>query len=244
MNNARLELADLELLWRGRTDALRLLDKAREMPGDRETLAEANTYENCANELKAALRSSAEPAPDLTDPVVVHANMLAGKIAKPTWDQIKHLYPERFGEPAAYLHECRDSVAEPSLSFELARNSAQWTSEPLYRGAPPEPTLRPSGEGDEYQRCLDMLADVPGATLEDRLTHYIGCYMALQIASGTAPQAPEPTREEIAKAVYSAFAPGLALPLWEQLAKGQPIHRKCFAAANAILALTKPRSET
>jgi hypothetical protein len=35
------------------------------------------------------------PTPDLTDPVVVHANMLRGTIAKPTWDQIKHLYPEQ-----------------------------------------------------------------------------------------------------------------------------------------------------
>lgn len=31
------------------------------------------------------------------------------------------------------------------------------------------------------QRCMDMLADVPGATLEDKLTKYIGEYMALQI---------------------------------------------------------------
>jgi len=30
--------------------------------------------------------------PDLTDPVVVHANMLRGSIAKPTVEQIVHLY--------------------------------------------------------------------------------------------------------------------------------------------------------
>ena len=37
---------------------------------------------------------SALPAvqPDLTDPNVVHANMLRGTIAKPTLDQIIHLY--------------------------------------------------------------------------------------------------------------------------------------------------------
>lgn len=42
------------------------------------------------------------PGPDLSDPVVVHANMLRGTIAKPTWEQIKHLYPEKFrqDEPA------------------------------------------------------------------------------------------------------------------------------------------------
>jgi hypothetical protein len=48
--------------------------------------------------------SAAQPpaAPvDLTDPVVVHANMLRGTIAKPTWEQIKHLYPEQFQSSAA-----------------------------------------------------------------------------------------------------------------------------------------------
>lgn len=32
----------------------------------------------------------------LTDPNVVHLNMLRGGIAKPSWDQIKHIYPEQF----------------------------------------------------------------------------------------------------------------------------------------------------
>lgn len=32
--------------------------------------------------------------PDLSDPVVVHANMLHGAIAKLTAEQIKHLYPD------------------------------------------------------------------------------------------------------------------------------------------------------
>ncbi len=37
--------------------------------------------------------------PDLADPVVVHANMLRGTIAKPSWENIKHLYPEQFAVP-------------------------------------------------------------------------------------------------------------------------------------------------
>lgn len=32
----------------------------------------------------------------LTDPNVVHLNMLRGGIAKPSWEQIKHIYPEQF----------------------------------------------------------------------------------------------------------------------------------------------------
>ena len=43
---------------------------------------------------EARILPALEPAvqPDLTDPVVVHANMLRGAIAKPTLDQIIHLY--------------------------------------------------------------------------------------------------------------------------------------------------------
>ncbi len=48
--------------------------------------------------IRAAQPASPLPAvggePDLTDPVVVHMNMLRGTIAKPTWAQIKLLYPE------------------------------------------------------------------------------------------------------------------------------------------------------
>ena len=38
-------------------------------------------------------------APDLTDPVVVHANMLRGTIAKPTVEQIIHLYGREAFQP-------------------------------------------------------------------------------------------------------------------------------------------------
>ena len=52
-----------------------------------------------------------QPAPDLTDPIVVHANMLRGTIAKPTWEQIAHLYPEQFTEIAGAAEECA-TIAE------------------------------------------------------------------------------------------------------------------------------------
>ncbi len=42
------------------------------------------------------------------------------------------------------------------------------------------------------QRCMDMLADVPGATLEDKLTKYIGEYMALQLRASPAVLEPTP----------------------------------------------------
>jgi hypothetical protein len=40
----------------------------------------------------AALAPAASPAPDLSDPNVVHLNMLRGTIAKPTLEQIIHIY--------------------------------------------------------------------------------------------------------------------------------------------------------
>lgn len=51
-------------------------------------------------------------SPDLTDPVVVHANMLRGTIAKPNWEQIKHLYPEQFVTAAQGAPEARVPLAD------------------------------------------------------------------------------------------------------------------------------------
>ena len=34
----------------------------------------------------------------LKDPAAVHVNMLRGGIAKPTWEQIKHIYPAEVAE--------------------------------------------------------------------------------------------------------------------------------------------------
>lgn len=47
-----------------------------------------------ANALTARIMAAlgVTPAPDLSDPVTVHANMLRGSIAKPTVEQIVHLY--------------------------------------------------------------------------------------------------------------------------------------------------------
>ena len=45
-----------------------------------------------ANPARIALATPAPDAPDLTDPVVVHVNMLRGTIAKPSVAQIIHLY--------------------------------------------------------------------------------------------------------------------------------------------------------
>lgn len=39
---------------------------------------------------------------------------------------------------------------------------------------------------DELQRAMDMLGDVPGQTLTERLQNYIGCYMALQLKGAEA----------------------------------------------------------
>jgi hypothetical protein len=57
---------------------------------------------HCPAECRPLFAAQPPDAPvDLTDPVVVHVNMLRGTIAKPTWEQIKHLYPEQFQSSAA-----------------------------------------------------------------------------------------------------------------------------------------------
>jgi hypothetical protein len=63
---------------------------------------------------------------DLTDPVVVHANMLRGTIAKPTWANIQHLYAEEFEEIGDQI-KARDAqlfVAERSPDGEAASGAA------------------------------------------------------------------------------------------------------------------------
>lgn len=49
-------------------------------------------WQKRVNDHIRSLAKMAALQPDLTDPVVVHANMLRGAIAKPTLDQIIHLY--------------------------------------------------------------------------------------------------------------------------------------------------------
>lgn len=49
-----------------------------------------------AHEQAALLADMLNKWDTLLDPVAVHANMLRGTIAKPTPDQIRHLYPEMF----------------------------------------------------------------------------------------------------------------------------------------------------
>ncbi len=64
----------------------------------------------------------------LKDPVTVHLNMLRGTIAKPTWEQIKHLYPEQFAGHAqssreAVIEECAKAVEETMWTLPLYADS-------------------------------------------------------------------------------------------------------------------------
>ena len=55
--------------------------------------------------------------PDPADPNVVHINMLRGTLAKPTWEQIKHLYPEA-RDLSQELDSLRESLAATGHSQE------------------------------------------------------------------------------------------------------------------------------
>jgi hypothetical protein len=67
----------------------------------------------------SAIRALPAVQPDLTDPNVVHANMLRGTIAKPTVDQIRHIYGDDLPDAAAIreaaLREAADSLLECSV---------------------------------------------------------------------------------------------------------------------------------
>lgn len=66
---------------------------------------------------------------DLTDPVVVHANMLRGTIAKLTWAQIQHLYLEEFAAERAQRSDVQSGHDEASGFAASLRQQAQWIEE-------------------------------------------------------------------------------------------------------------------
>lgn len=65
-------------------------------------------------------------------------------------------------------HSCERHIRECGMTG--------WEAKPVYGAA--QPPAAPV-ETEEYQRCMDMLGDVPGDTLEDRLDHLIGAHLDL-----------------------------------------------------------------
>jgi hypothetical protein len=119
-------------------------------------------------EAYAAYKATVKPAPDvaeLNDPVAVHVNMLRGTIAKPTVEQIVHLYgvdalckalaPVIVREAEAALPAVSAPVAE---LVEALRECTEWME-----------SLRASGDAgfwdwkdDEYTRAIAALAKIGG----------------------------------------------------------------------------------
>ena len=58
----------------------------------------------------------------LSDPNAVHINMLRGMIAKPSWKQIQHLYPE---ESRTALDEAREAE-RMALMSEVSNKACEW----------------------------------------------------------------------------------------------------------------------
>jgi len=94
---AQLE-AEAELAQaRADTDALRveIADLKMNMDADLRTMVrEGQQLRTLAAELAAAQQREAELLAALEDPLVVHLNMVAGKIAKPLPSQLAHIYGE------------------------------------------------------------------------------------------------------------------------------------------------------
>ena len=69
-----------------------------------------DTITDVANQVLESRKRIAELKAALADPNRVHANMLSGRIAKPTWQQIKHLYPVEIAEREAALAKAKETA--------------------------------------------------------------------------------------------------------------------------------------
>lgn len=77
------------------SDLIRRMDAVQACqvgPSDEWSQSTKSGYNQAATDCAMNILRIPAVQPDLTDPVVVHANMLRGTIAKPTLDQIIHLY--------------------------------------------------------------------------------------------------------------------------------------------------------
>jgi hypothetical protein len=72
-----------------------------------ESRAEIERLTKERDEARAEYRRYGELRALLSDPNAVHVNMLRGEIAKPSWEQMKHLRPE---ESAAELEDSLDAL--------------------------------------------------------------------------------------------------------------------------------------
>lgn len=77
---------------------------------------------NAALDRAAALADEHEAtiAAGLQYPVAVHANMLRGTIAKPSWEQIMHLYPVEAKATIAAAYEAAALMTGPNPDNEIA----------------------------------------------------------------------------------------------------------------------------
>jgi hypothetical protein len=58
----------------------------------------------------------------LQDPIAVHLNMLRGDIAKPSWANIKHLYPEQFpDEPQTLPMQPTESMLNAARDWSIKK---------------------------------------------------------------------------------------------------------------------------
>ena len=70
--------------------------------------------------LARAERAEAELA-KLADPNAVHVSMLAGTVAKPSWDQIKHIYAREAERAEALLKEVVEAMKDACSAVDYVR---------------------------------------------------------------------------------------------------------------------------
>lgn len=143
---AAMPLIDLPLFWRGRAQALRILDKARTV-SDEATLTSADAYAECAAELTAALsvpheRVEGWPEPKILNPDIPHPT------GKPYIDCLLH----RLLDAQQDLNlEANESMSQPVADASLLIDEVERAIRKL-AAAPPPPApeqWRTMGGGDE-----------------------------------------------------------------------------------------------
>ena len=80
--------------------------------GDAVRTTRQASWTGIRDETERLIRALPAVQPDFTDPNVVHANMLRGTIAKPTVDQIRHIYGDDLPDAAAIREAALREVLE------------------------------------------------------------------------------------------------------------------------------------
>ncbi len=110
----------------GLVEELRGLAKAHALGSAFFDKENARTCSSAADALEAKDRELAEARAALADPIAVHINMMRGTVAKPSLENVHHLYPEIREEAARVRHALRE--CQFALAMMIAPDAIKQTT--------------------------------------------------------------------------------------------------------------------